>query len=115
MQIPKSEIESFFRGDPPAEWPALDGLIYDLEPLQALTTIEDLCRHAPDDHGLCWLGTHLLEPLIDLHWAQLGTHLLLRLRANRTLRRSFSCVSLSAVPDEAVLELDRILEDADRI
>ena len=53
IPFPEGEIDAFFRNDPPSQWPSLDGLIYDFEPREALTVIEELCRHAPDDHGLC--------------------------------------------------------------
>ena len=61
------------------------------------------------------MGTHFLEPLVDLHWSDLGGYLVVRLNANRILRRSFSCVCLSTVPHEAVVEMESVLEDTDRI
>lgn len=63
-------------------------------PNEALEVLLRVCDAAPDGASLCWIGTLLVEPLLDLHWSDIGEGFERESRKSAPLRAAYSCASL---------------------
>jgi hypothetical protein len=63
-------------------------------PNEALEVVLRVCDAAPDGASLCWIGTLLVEPLLDLHWSDIGERFEREARRSAPLRAAYSCASV---------------------
>jgi hypothetical protein len=63
-------------------------------PSAALNVLLLLCDNAPNDQALCFLGVQLVEPLLDLHWKEIGSAFETEVRRRPALRKALSCAWL---------------------
>jgi len=88
------------------DWDDIDRTVAAVEhqvhtsPADALTVIIDLAESLPEDR-LCQLGVNLIEPLLDLHWDEIGEAFESAARGRSNLRRALSCAWLDL--DEGVI------------
>jgi hypothetical protein len=71
-----------------------ENFMIDGEPVAALDVLIVLCENAPNDDVLCFLGVRLVEPLLDLHWKQIGSAFEAEARRRLSLRKALSCAWL---------------------
>jgi hypothetical protein len=69
-------------------------------PAQALDLVIAICERAPDDHALCWVGSVFVEPLLDLHWAEVSERFEHQAGKRRSLRVAYSC-AMTHLPRKA--------------
>jgi hypothetical protein len=65
------------------------------EPSTALRVLTTLCENAPGDDALCFLGVRMVEPLLDLHWKEIGSGFEAEARRTPSLRQARSCAWLN--------------------
>jgi hypothetical protein len=70
-----------------------EGLAIDGPADVALKMVIAVCDIADDD-ALCWIGVSIIEPLLDLHWQEIGEAFEQEARRRAPLRRALSCASL---------------------
>ena len=79
-----------------------------------LTEIVRLCEAAPDDAHIGAISVLVLEPLLDLHWPEIGTHFEAAMRESSALRRAYSGVSVD-LPESVLDRLDALVQPSDDI
>src|SRR5205807_1628765 len=64
------------------------------QPSAALKMLTTLCKNAPSDTALCFLGVQVVEPLLDLHWKEIGAAFEAEARRTPSVRKALSCARL---------------------
>jgi hypothetical protein len=60
------------------------------KPTAALKVLIALCENAPNDDALRLFGAQMVEPLLDLHWKQIGDAFEAEAKRKPTLRKALS-------------------------
>src|SRR4051794_2821072 len=84
------------------------------DPSASLDLIIELVQVAPDDHYLCAIGVILIDPLLDLHWQEIGDRFAAEMERVDNLRKAFSCTMID-VPDEVYSRLHALVRSEDDI
>src|SRR3954454_1696956 len=80
------------------DWDEVDHLIAGVEQMvhssasEALVAFVRLADGLPDDR-LCSLGVRIIEPLVDMHWNEIGDALEAAARSHANVRKALSCTS----------------------
>jgi hypothetical protein len=81
------QVAALFRRDEdPDTYYDITAMPHTLPPLDALRHTLWLCERAPDESALTWIGTVLIEPLVDLHWRAVGDRLIAAAEKSRPVR-----------------------------
>lgn len=95
---PQRDLHAVLRLDPPEDKAesgdfALDYVNFMISgpPDEAMDVVLRVCDAAPDDASLCWVGTLLVEPLLGLHWNDIGERFEREARRSASLRAAYSC------------------------
>jgi hypothetical protein len=70
----------------------------DDEAAEALALVLRLCHLAQDDDMLSWIGVQFVEPLLDLHWRNIGEDFYAAASKDRAVRKALSCAWLALKP-----------------
>ena len=82
------------------DWDETDYVIASIEdlvraaPVDAVAALVELAGTLPDDR-LCGLGVRIIEPLVDLHWSEIGDAFEAAARSHTSLRKALSCAWFS--------------------
>jgi hypothetical protein len=76
---------------------------------RALEVVLRACAAAPSDDALCWIGVTLVEPLLDLHWREIGEAFLRAAEGSSPVRRALSCSWHHIVEQRTRSEAERVI------
>ena len=79
-------------------------------PAAALKLLTALCDNAPNDDVLCFIGVQMVEPLLDLHWKEIGSAFEVEARRRESLRKALTCAWLD-LKGRAGKEMEQRLRD----
>lgn len=51
---------------------AYTNFMIEAQPSAALKVLTSMCKNAPGDDALCFIGVRLVEALLDIHWSEIG-------------------------------------------